>query len=170
MKGHCYYCEIEFGYKEIGLDPEPVKKTKDHIIPSSRGGINDPKNIVPACFQCNKAKANLMPEEFLELLRLGKPIHLGKKRIAIMIPNIERLIATIAPYRNELWCKGIMDARAIKEVVADRLAFSPSNLQQERSQKKFLIDLKKKYPFINDLLIEANPDLPRWIFDNLIKK
>lgn len=30
--------------------------------------------------------------------------------------------------------------------------------------------LAKKYPHLYALLVKADPDLPRWIFDNLVNK
>ena len=34
--------------------------TVDHFIPISRGGTNDPKNLVMMCYDCNEAKGNLI--------------------------------------------------------------------------------------------------------------
>lgn len=39
--------------------------TKDHVIPRSRGGANTPENIVWACRNCNSAKGDRTPEEWL---------------------------------------------------------------------------------------------------------
>ncbi len=49
--GECYYCE-ERAY------------SVDHYIPVSRGGTSEPRNLVPACLQCNEVKADMLPEEF----------------------------------------------------------------------------------------------------------
>lgn len=32
--------------------------TKDHIVPISRGGTNEPGNLQPACRECNASKHN----------------------------------------------------------------------------------------------------------------
>jgi hypothetical protein len=47
--GKCFYCK--------------AKATQtDHIVPISRGGTDDPTNLVPACRPCNSKKyANLLP-------------------------------------------------------------------------------------------------------------
>lgn len=47
--GRCHYCGVAPGV------------TADHVIPKSRGGTNNPWNLVPACVRCNQAKADLVP-------------------------------------------------------------------------------------------------------------
>ncbi len=47
----CFYC----GAKE--------NLTKDHVIPTSRGGSDRPDNKVVACRKCNSDKTNLLPHE-----------------------------------------------------------------------------------------------------------
>lgn len=37
--------------------------TRDHLIPMSRGGLNDWTNVVTACSTCNTRKANRLPDE-----------------------------------------------------------------------------------------------------------
>lgn len=41
--------------------------TLDHVIPRSRKGHSNQKNLVPCCISCNGAKASLNIEEFREL-------------------------------------------------------------------------------------------------------
>jgi hypothetical protein len=45
----CFYCGTE-------LDPEQPEATVDHVIPLSRGGTNQPRNLVLACTMCNHGK------------------------------------------------------------------------------------------------------------------
>lgn len=52
----CAYCGTE---REL---------TKDHVIPRSRGGSNEPDNIVWACRNCNSAKGNRTPGEWLRCI------------------------------------------------------------------------------------------------------
>jgi len=50
----CAYCGDKFGKADL---------TRDHIIPSSRGGKNSWMNLVTACFTCNCRKDDRTPEE-----------------------------------------------------------------------------------------------------------
>lgn len=53
-KYHCCYCGKRFPSNELNLD---------HIIPKSRGGKTDWKNVVTSCIECNLKKGSLLPEE-----------------------------------------------------------------------------------------------------------
>lgn len=56
---HCYWCDI------------PLTKataTLDHVIPLSRGGLNNDNNYVLACEPCNIKRGNSMPEVNYEIL------------------------------------------------------------------------------------------------------
>lgn len=45
----------------------------DHIIPLSRGGLTERKNVAPCCKKCNNLKKNMRPEEWEEfLIRSGQ--------------------------------------------------------------------------------------------------
>jgi hypothetical protein len=60
QKNRCYYCRITMD----------VKYTIEHVIPLSKGGSNDPSNIVLACYSCNIRKNNKFPHEWPEGGRL----------------------------------------------------------------------------------------------------
>jgi 5-methylcytosine-specific restriction endonuclease McrA len=54
----CAYCgrhERELGVREF--------LTRDHVLPTSRGGTNSWENCVTACRRCNGRKADRTPEE-----------------------------------------------------------------------------------------------------------
>ena len=59
----CGYCIKKF---------KPKFLTLDHVMPKSRGGSNDPSNLVTACFPCNQKKADKTPEE--ANMRLVNPV------------------------------------------------------------------------------------------------
>ena len=63
----CWYCgcELRQGFK-----------TSDHQVPSSRGGRNDPANLVEACLNCNSEKKDMNVEEYrtyVWLQKIGSP-------------------------------------------------------------------------------------------------
>jgi len=45
----CYYCRTKFS--------AAMKPTKDHVIPLSRGGRHEARNLVAACLSCNLHKS-----------------------------------------------------------------------------------------------------------------
>ena len=60
QKGRCFWCGCKVG------DTYHV----DHVIPLSRGGSNDPDNLVIACPSCNCSKQDKLPHEWPEGGRL----------------------------------------------------------------------------------------------------
>jgi len=50
----CYYCRVWLYPSQQGA----VAPTIDHVVPRSRGGGNDPDNLVAACFSCNQKKGD----------------------------------------------------------------------------------------------------------------
>jgi 5-methylcytosine-specific restriction endonuclease McrA len=54
----CQFCgraQGELRYREC--------LTRDHLVPLSRGGTNDWRNVLTACSTCNTRKGNRLPEE-----------------------------------------------------------------------------------------------------------
>lgn len=48
---------------------EPRQYQYDHVIPTARGGDNSMKNLQIVCNDANKAKHDLLPQEFLDLCK-----------------------------------------------------------------------------------------------------
>lgn len=46
----CRYC---------GANPMTAVLQVDHVVPVSKGGTNDPVNLVTSCFSCNSGKSNI---------------------------------------------------------------------------------------------------------------
>lgn len=52
----CQYCDKPLG---------PRNRTVDHLTPRSKGGPDKDYNLVASCIDCNAAKGNSLPLEFL---------------------------------------------------------------------------------------------------------
>ena len=75
----CLYCGGHFHDQEL---------TRDHIVPTSRGGRDHWLNVVAACRRCNQHKGNrLLEESSLELLALP------------FVPNMAEYLALINSHR-----------------------------------------------------------------------
>lgn len=48
----------------------PEYLTQDHVIPLSKGGTHTPDNVIPACVECNRSKADKDPLEFKPLITI----------------------------------------------------------------------------------------------------
>lgn len=59
QKGICHYCKTWVKFS---------KWTTDHIIPKSKGGGGEWRNVIGACNLCNEAKADMDQGEFQEFL------------------------------------------------------------------------------------------------------
>lgn len=53
-RGLCAYCGHRFGFDQL---------TREHIVPTSRGGRDTWTNCITACRSCNGRKGNRLPEE-----------------------------------------------------------------------------------------------------------
>lgn len=49
--GRCHYCKRD-----------GVSLTRDHVIARARGGTNSYQNLVPSCVNCNRRKADHLPD------------------------------------------------------------------------------------------------------------
>ena len=58
--GICHYCEKQFSKEKL---------TMDHVMPISRGGSTNKRNVVPACKECNNKKKHSLPMEWEEYMK-----------------------------------------------------------------------------------------------------
>lgn len=62
QKGKCHYCDRPM----IKAPNYPMSVTVEHLVPKSRGGTNQPHNIVGACSRCNNLRGDMPYAEFVE--------------------------------------------------------------------------------------------------------
>jgi len=67
----CHWCRSALKHNDV---------TRDHIIPKSKGGTSNPKNICASCMRCNVSKGCRSAEDFVELLKSSPKPHI-KARI-----------------------------------------------------------------------------------------
>jgi 5-methylcytosine-specific restriction endonuclease McrA len=60
--GHCWYCGSFLN--PFGDGDYSYRFCVDHILARSRGGSDDPTNLVPCCYHCNLSKSNLLLDEW----------------------------------------------------------------------------------------------------------
>jgi 5-methylcytosine-specific restriction endonuclease McrA len=78
----CHYCQIPLVRVWQGNHEavESVRRqgfgtaTVDHVTPLSKGGTNDPWNMVLSCHDCNEAKGDTSYRQFLKSIRIKKMI------------------------------------------------------------------------------------------------
>lgn len=84
----CQYCDTHL---------EKTEATIDHVMPTSRGGKHEWKNVVACCRRCNAKKANKTPTEAGMKLRIN-PYAPTKKMV---------LYSSISNRKNEAWKRWI---------------------------------------------------------------
>jgi len=67
---NCFYCGIKLvqftfsrGANDGAVVPDNAR-TKEHIVPKSKGGIREPDNLVWSCRRCNNEKGSLSIGEY----------------------------------------------------------------------------------------------------------
>lgn len=87
--GKCVYCGMAF------KDEQDLRFTLEHLIPVSKGGMDEFKNVYPCCKQCNKNRGNHELAEWLDILVDKKHSYKGvyhiTNRLDIMIANVTKL-------------------------------------------------------------------------------
>lgn len=74
----CFYCGRKFGAKS--------RRTRDHVVPTARGGSRMAHNVVNACFKCNQAKGILTGQEYVDLLPRGRhAVRLAENKMQNMV-------------------------------------------------------------------------------------
>jgi len=78
----CCYCGGVFDRADLEID---------HMLPRSRGGLNEPQNLVAACSLCNSRKRTKTPGEFLRHAKKKAEHH---RRQAVQWEIIQDIMAS----------------------------------------------------------------------------
>jgi 5-methylcytosine-specific restriction endonuclease McrA len=105
----CAYCGGHFRAEEL---------TRDHVIPTSKGGKDKWMNVVTACKSCNMLKGNIMPGEKLP----------GKAYGPQLTGKMDPLYVPYVPCRAEHM---ILKSRNIK---ADQMQFLLERVKNQNSR------------------------------------
>lgn len=62
--GRCEYDKVNLEFENHGKSCVNGAWEVDHSRPVSRGGTDHMDNLVPACYLCNREKANMLASEF----------------------------------------------------------------------------------------------------------
>jgi len=78
--GRCVWCRRELGLKH-------AETSFEHLVPRSRGGGDQPDNLLAACRACNSRRGNMSPPDWVEKL-----ISEGKQpQIALVGQQLQKL-------------------------------------------------------------------------------
>lgn len=108
--GHCAYCG-----KKIEFDDMTI----DHIVPSSKGGVNTLDNTIPSCQLCNNQKADRSVESRFYAFALSAPAALqleSTSRVLSSCSFIENITETLdedKQYRLALRYKKVVPVKPI---------------------------------------------------------
>lgn len=95
----CCYCGRGFNHH--------IVKTKDHLIPLSKGGSNNSVNKRNCCKHCNSEKKNLIPHDYLRDLLLWVPKVSAtpsvKYNLDIKIENVKYIIQYVETAGEKLF-------------------------------------------------------------------
>jgi len=71
-EGHCYHCGKQIPFKNYaGREGERGKWEIDHGNPKAKGGVDDLRNLLPACICCNREKNDKTTTEYRRFRNSG---------------------------------------------------------------------------------------------------
>jgi hypothetical protein len=82
-------------------DGSLVMMTRDHIIPKSLGGVDDVRNLRPACSTCNENRLNDLNDEDLEFAR-SNPELIDSFRVQKGLTSLKSHLSKLSQQRDTL--------------------------------------------------------------------
>jgi len=119
----CQYC---------GRKPPIVILEVDHIIPKSKGGTDEPSNLITSCRDCNRGKSAIVPiEKLKEIKRLEAERQRQREAYDKFIKRKKQKIRKDLAELNNLW----------SELCDDQFMLNENGL---RSLRRFLVFFTKE--------------------------
>jgi len=159
----CQYCSAR---------PPLIPIEVDHIIPVSKGGLNDMDNLITACFDCNRGKGakelTCSPETLKEKHEKSKLAHSQylqykklqakkKKEVSIEILNIQEVYQTIYPDYSFTEKFNL----SVKDFIKKLGYFEVEQAMEKACLKTFSEDDALKY-FCGICWNKIKGDIPKW--------
>lgn len=122
MNYYCAYCEREI-FNGLSAPSKRVLKTKDHIIPISKGGKNYFENKVDCCYQCNSIKSNLSLTEFIKVVSSLSKQEVGGNYyncIPIVMVNADNIRKRVEPRMSRLVHKNVAVKKKKKNTIVSK--------------------------------------------------
>lgn len=160
-KNTCYYCDKPIVHYKAATHANGLygnKRTKEHIIPRSKGGTNNSINIIWACEKCNSRRSSISIEDYYKSMCRTKE---ERKRVAELIEYINYHAGALYVSRKETHQR-IDILIQEKALVKQAIKLLPVNDFYQFANK-----LQKKFPHAYSLV---EPHMWRWIYDNLVCK
>lgn len=147
------YLLEKFGRRCAYCGKEGIPLEVEHVVPRSRGGSNRASNLALACRECNEAKGNKLPDEWLDELKKSKR-SADKKRAE----NLERVLNQIKePLKGAAYMNATRYALAEKLKALGVPVFQNTAAQTKYNRARF--NLPKTHYYDACCVGEASGDL-----------
>ena len=115
VKMRCAYCDNMMAGRRY--------PTRDHVVPSSRGGVNSIRNFAIVCQICNQDKDDLLLSEWLEELRRDRdPRAPIVAKFADDFASFGTLLKAVRPPREPVRERATKDARIVPDYLISAYA------------------------------------------------
>jgi hypothetical protein len=113
----CVYCGKPLNRAQI---------TIDHVIPTCRGGSNQPSNKAPCCTECNQDKGHLTAAEYLAVRHNRADLKAMKRAVAVA--EVLGMADEVRPKQTKARALIVAEQQALRAAAAARFREEvPSN-------------------------------------------
>jgi hypothetical protein len=102
--------------------PEVILEV-DHMIPESRGGTDNPENLVTSCFECNRGKGSALLETILK----DRDIH----QETVLLAEREIQLAEYSAVKEKVRERIGREAKKLKDYFCKQFSWPPGYAERE---------------------------------------